>query len=459
MKTILAHGTFDILHVGHIHHLTQARALGDRLVVSITADAFVRKGPQRPIFSADQRKAQLDALRCVDEVIIVEGRNAVPAIERVRPALLVKGLDWQDKLDDPDLKADTAAMLALGGELRFIGPTLASSSALSHHLQPPSDALRQFLATVAETPDQFTQAIASLRRLKVLVIGDPITDIYHTVYPLGLTAKASAVSLRHVVSETYQGGILAIARHVRALTPHVRCLKPQWGGMPGEVTKERWVSAPNGDQPLTKYFAMLRDGAEAPPTVYDTEHALRDSIHWADLVVVGDFGHGALPLDVRKLVQEEAQFLAVMCQTNSANHGFNVLPQRYWRSDMFALDRTELALAAGEQSPEPHATLHALRRQLGADHAFLTRGDVDTIAQREGEESVCPALNITPVDTLGAGDAFFATAALACAAKLPLPLATLVGQLAGSQAAQVVGNREPVNTSKLIEYGRQLLAK
>ncbi len=461
MTIVLCHGTFDCVHSGHIEHLRAARAFGDRLVVSVTGDAWVRKGPGRPYFSAADRKAHLEALRCVDEVIITECRNATEAIQRIQPATLIKGLDWQDKLDDPDLKADTAAMLAIGGTVEFVGPTLASSSALINHALKPLDApLRDFLDTIGLTGHQLREAVERFSTLKVVVIGDAIHDHYHTVYPLGLTAKASAISLRHVVSEIHQGGVLAIKRHLEQFTTQVRAVALA----NGVTVKERWVSAPSGDQPLTKYFAMLREQESPTPAQFDA-YGLRDSIHWADLVVVGDFGHGAMSQSVRKLVQDEARFLAVNCQTNSANYGFNILPSKYWRCDLFSLDRTEIALAAGEQKPEPVSTLGTLRRQLDAKAAFLTQGDVDTIAfgngERLGNDLIvrCPALNAAPVDTLGAGDAFFAVVALAGAAQLPLPVCTLLGQLAGYQAVQIVGNREPVSKSKLLEHATQLLAK
>ena len=71
MKTVLVGGCFDILHFGHISFLTQAKALGDTLVVALESDDNVRKskGPLRPIHSQENRKTMLETLSCVDEVI------------------------------------------------------------------------------------------------------------------------------------------------------------------------------------------------------------------------------------------------------------------------------------------------------------------------------------------------------------------------------------------------------
>ena len=83
---------FDLLHAGHIDHLAEARKLGDFLVVSLTLDQFVNKGPKRPVFTWDDRAKVLRALRCVDTVIPTA--CAVDAIRYVRPQLFVKGRDY-----------------------------------------------------------------------------------------------------------------------------------------------------------------------------------------------------------------------------------------------------------------------------------------------------------------------------------------------------------------------------
>ena len=80
-----AHGTFDLLHLGHVRHLEAARALGDALIVTVTGDAFVNKGPSRPAFLEGLRAEMLAALQCVDWVAINNSPDAVSAIKHVCP--------------------------------------------------------------------------------------------------------------------------------------------------------------------------------------------------------------------------------------------------------------------------------------------------------------------------------------------------------------------------------------
>ena len=91
MITVLAHGCFDVLHVGHVRHLQAARQLGDRLIVSVTADEFVNKGPDRPVFTATQRVECLRALRCVDEALVAYSQTAAATIREIRPTIYAKG--------------------------------------------------------------------------------------------------------------------------------------------------------------------------------------------------------------------------------------------------------------------------------------------------------------------------------------------------------------------------------
>ena len=95
-KTVFTNGCFDVLHPGHMDLLARARALGSRLVVGINSDESVRriKGPDRPIFTQDQRRAMLLALASVDEVHIFEELTPERLIKDLKPHVLVKGGDW-----------------------------------------------------------------------------------------------------------------------------------------------------------------------------------------------------------------------------------------------------------------------------------------------------------------------------------------------------------------------------
>ena len=97
LRLVLTNGVFDLLHIGHVTYLQQARALGDALVVGVNSDSSTRanKGPTRPLTPEAERAALLVALRCVDYVTIFEERTAEALVAALQPDIYVKGGDYK----------------------------------------------------------------------------------------------------------------------------------------------------------------------------------------------------------------------------------------------------------------------------------------------------------------------------------------------------------------------------
>ena len=130
-KIVLCNGVFDLLHYGHLRHLQAARRYGDWLVVSITKDAYVRKGPGRPVFSGQERREMVGALNCVDRTVLVE--SALEALEMVHPQVFVKGSDYQGKIEPEHV----AYCKANGIEIVFTNEPHYSSTQLLHYFDKP----------------------------------------------------------------------------------------------------------------------------------------------------------------------------------------------------------------------------------------------------------------------------------------------------------------------------------
>jgi sugar/nucleoside kinase (ribokinase family) len=211
---------------------------------------------------------------------------------------------------------------------------------------------------------------------------------------------------------------------------------------------------------MSKLFSVNYIDLDPPPpeAVRAVLESLKAAIDKVDLVVVADFGHGLMTEEVRALVQNRAPFLALNCQTNSNNHGFNIITQQYQRCDCFSLDEQEMLLACARRNIDHDRELNALRARFGSRCAWLTRGAIETIGiDDHNRQSRWPPLEPSATDTIGAGDAFFSVASLAAAAGVPIELSTFLGQLAGAQAVKVVGNSQPVSKSALLENCLSLL--
>lgn len=182
-RVVLAHGCFDLLHLGHIRHLVEARKLGDRLVVSVTSDRFVNKGPGRPRFTEAERAEALSALACVDEVKINDSADAVLMIEHVRPAFYVKGIDYSEVKDDEALARESAAVAACGGEVVFTSTRKWSSTELLEERDPYEDYLD--VLPKVECDASFAEVLADL------ILGRHANCVLHFIGNGGSAAIAS----------------------------------------------------------------------------------------------------------------------------------------------------------------------------------------------------------------------------------------------------------------------------
>ena len=94
MKTVLAFGTFDLLHPGHLSYLTQAKKLGEKLIVVVATDSNVEKGKgKKPINSEEHRRELVEALSIVDEAIVGSENNYFECIEQIKPSIIALGYD------------------------------------------------------------------------------------------------------------------------------------------------------------------------------------------------------------------------------------------------------------------------------------------------------------------------------------------------------------------------------
>jgi rfaE bifunctional protein nucleotidyltransferase chain/domain len=487
-RLVQCHGTFDLIHPGHIYHLEEAKDFGDVLVATVTAEKHVNKGPGRPYFNDALRAKNLAALSCVDYVVVVPYQAAVEAIECVKPHIYCKGREYEDPTVDVtgNIHDDVQTVQRFGGQVRYIGSIVFSSSKLlNRHFDNVPVQVKEYCRELAceVSADAFREAVESFADLKVLVVGDIIFDRYSYVRVQGLTSKNQILSTRFLNEETQAGGALAVHRHLRNFCNHVHliglvgkeswlesllrnyiaedddlCLREEHFST---VVKQRFVEPLREGKELTKLFSVNLIDADPPcRKVEETLLATMNRIiRDYDIILVADFGHGVMSERMRRLVEEQASFMALNCQTNSNNHGFNIISRQYKRCDCFSLDEQELLLSSACRHVDYIEELGKLRRSLGAKHAWLTRGGTETIGLQDGKEpSLLIPLESKIVDTVGAGDAFYSVAALSAKLGFPINLSTLIGQLAGAQSIRIVGNTEPISKQALLKSGMTLLS-
>jgi rfaE bifunctional protein kinase chain/domain/rfaE bifunctional protein nucleotidyltransferase chain/domain len=483
-RIALAHGTFDLLHMGHVRHLEQARALGDLLFVTITADAFVNKGPGRPVFPATLRAEMLAALTYVDSVAINDAPTAENVIGRIKPDVYVKGSDYAQAEDDitGKIEEERKTVEAHGGRIHFTYDiTFSSSSLLNRHFDVFEPKLRSYLEATRSRweLDDFATIIDSIKDKSVLLIGDTIIDEYHYVSPLGKSPKENLIPTLYRSAEVFAGGVIAAANHVASFCRNVNvitclgddaeaeslvrsALKPNVEltviNRPAAPTtrKRRFVDSDYLRKMFEVYFmddAPLTGAVEGGVIA---EFAQRASQY--DLVIATDFGHGMLTGKVRQELEARSRFLAVNAQSNSANHGFNLIT-KYRKADYICIDAPEARLAVGDS----HAEMEIIAGELLPAHVdcsrlIVTHGRHGCLTYDRGKGiHHIPAFTGRAIDTMGAGDAFLAVTSPMVESGHDMEMIGFIGNAVGAIKVGIVGHRQSVDRIQLLKYLNTLL--
>ena len=483
-KIVLCHGVFDLLHYGHIEHLTEAKKQGDVLVVSVTAAKYVNKGPGRPYFNDQQRLAFLAELECVDYVILSEAVTVHEIVRYVQPDIYVKGQEYADASSDVtgNIGPEQEIVERYGGCIYFTkGEVYSSTKLLNNFFGALPDDVVQMAKELrvkygSNVASQVRDIVEGFEKLKVLVVGDIIIDDYVFCKVQGLTTKDTAMSTRYDFRERYAGGALAIARHLANFAGEVTLLSmmgPErdiadyimrtMSKVECRIVQDKYFVTPVKKRylkmhPIRQVYEKLfsvnrlleRDGIRQVD-FSNFYRNLEEMLPRYDMVVACDYGHGLLGPRAIQLLQGKSRFLAVNCQANSSNYGMNVIT-KYEHADAFVVDERELRMAFGQSIEENNELIARLSKQMASSYSWVTLGASGALGQSGQEQVSIPAMTVHVKDTVGAGDAFYSLAMLSAVSRIRLDIATLIANVAGAIKTNVVGNAVPVNKVDLLKF-------
>ncbi len=477
-KIVLCHGVFDLLHIGHIRYLNQAKEHGDILIVSLTPDRFVDKGPDRPAFTEVLRAEALASLGEADYVTINEWPTAEETLRLIRPDVYAKGDEFKDVDSDPAGKigGEADVVKEIGAKLVFTSDIVFSSSNLiNRYLTQNSEEMNEYLQMFRARYElnDILSMLDKMSELKVLVVGDTILDEYQIAATLGKSSKDPILALKYQSHELYAGGGLAVANHVANFAGEVTLLsmlgdtdryedfireklnpkiEPYFFTRPNSPTtlKRRFIDGYS----LSKVMEMYIMNDDPLPSNVDS--ALCDQLEQLlggyDVVIVADFGHGLVTPNMVELLSSKAPYLAVNTQANAGNRGFNTIG-KYPSVDFFSLAEHELRLETRDQVNDLRPLLIEVGKKLDVKLAMVTQGSRGcSLWNPESEFVKIPSFISNVVDRVGAGDALFSVSAMAGSMGLHEELVGFFGNVAGSLAVQIMGNDKSINKEAMKKY-------
>jgi rfaE bifunctional protein kinase chain/domain len=473
-KVIMCHGTFDIVHPGHLRHLAYAKEKADLLIASLTADEHIMKANHRPYVPQELRASNLAALEFVDFVIVDPNPTPIQHIRAIQPDYFAKGYEYFTNGIPPRTREEMDTLASYGGEMVFTpGDVVYSSSALIES-QPPSLGIEKLLALMDSEGFDFNdlrRAISRLSGIRVHVVGDTIVDSYSQCSLLGATAKSPTFSVKHDLTERYAGGAAVVAKHMQAVGAEVT-----FSTVVGDDELGRYViddlqqanieCIPFVDptRPTTHKERFIADGYKLLQvdrvdnrTISERAQdflcsALRNTS--ADVVVFSDFRHGIFNRQTIGTLKEAIPAEAVrVADSQVSNRWGNIL--EFTDFDLLTPNEREARFALGDQDSVVRPLASELFRQARCRYLILKLGERGLIGYRSPGPMPREFFTIESfvdrlVDPIGAGDALLAYASLALVATGHIVMAAVLGSLGAAIACELQGN-SPVSRSKVEE--------
>src|SRR5574338_1536304 len=218
-KVIMCHGTFDVVHPGHVRHLLYAKTKADILIASLTADQHIMKGSLRPYVPEDLRAFNLAALEMVDYVVIDRDAEPLRNLALIQPDYFAKGYEYMNGGLNPKTREEIKVLETYGGEVIFTPGDIVYSSSSLLDLEAPSIAVEKLMVLMQSEGLPFRdlrEALTKLNRVRAHVVGDTIVDSYTYTTMIGGMTKTPTISVRFDRKVDFAGGAAVVAKHLRA---------------------------------------------------------------------------------------------------------------------------------------------------------------------------------------------------------------------------------------------------
>ena len=479
-KFVLAHGVFDIFHIGHKRHLENAKSYADFLVVSITTDKFVKKGPNRPIFNSMQRAELISSLEAVDYVYINNDETPVHLIKEIKPNFYIKGNDYSNLKKDltGNIYKEKKATENGGGELIISNEIEFSSSNLINNYFKPTLILSEIKKNEKNLNlfrNECIKSIKKIKDLKIAVIGEIIFDEYLISAEMGKPSKENIFAVEFKTKKTYLGGSFAIAKQLSKLSKNVTLFTS--GKFNSEqskllndklntsknlkvkriksdfknIIKSRYITSEN-----KKMFDVYK--REGNSDYLDPKNLIKDlkiSIKNYDLVLISDFGHGFFSKELYNIILKNSKYLCINTQTNAGNRGYNLIT-KYKKANMVALDEPEIRLALKNKTDPIKKVTQDLFKIMKVEKIVVTLGKKGILVFSKNSKNKIKSFKLSafetnPIDTIGAGDAVFGIASALAVCKSELKIISFISNLLGAMTTNIVGHEKSIEKNEILK--------
>lgn len=466
-RLVMAHGTFDLVHPGHLRHLAYAKSLGDVLVVSITSDEHVLKANMRPYVPQELRALNLAALQLVDYVVIDGLAEPLLLISQLQPDTFVKGYEYEAEGLPPKTLTEKQFVEAYGGRIVFTPGDFVLSSSAVIESDPPNIGLEKLLTLMGVENLSFedlSRGLFGADRLKVMVVGDLIVDGLTNVSVIGGHRKTPTPSVRVESRERYVGGAGVVAKHMAATGAHVTLLTIAGDDdvydfarrdLEASGVELRVITIP--ERPTTFKDAVVADGYRLL-RVDDVDNSLiPDAVQdrmfkevqgfSGDAVIFSDFRHGIFNRStIEHFVSAPQPGIFKVADSQVASRWGNILD--FHGCDLVTPNEQEVRFALADQDTVIRPLGSQLYEQMKCRTLILKLGsrgclvfrDPEQEAQRRSFFTIDGIVRRPVLDPVGAGDALLAYSTVSHLLTGNEVVASIIGVIAAGLECEYEGN-------------------
>jgi cytidyltransferase-like protein len=470
-KVIMCHGTFDVVHPGHIRHLMYARGKADILVASLTCDEHIAKANFRPYVPEALRALNLAALELVDYVIVDQDPTPLRNLARIQPDMFAKGYEYTDGGLHPRTIEEVKVLESYGGEIMFTPGDIVYSSSALIELAPPSiahDKLVSVLEAEGLTFGSLYEALDRFAGTRVHVVGDTIVDTLTRTTLIGGNTKTPTFSVRYDGKVDYTGGAAIVAKHLHAAGADVTFSTVLGDDPLKDFVVEDLAAAGvtchaeiDPTRPTTNKNAFVADGYRLLKVDTLDNRTISDKILGritqtlkttaVDAVVFSDFRHGLFNRQtITALIDAIPPSVYRVADSQVASRWGNILD--FIGFDLITPNEREARFALGEQDMGVRPLARELFQNAKCKTLILKMGERGLLTYRARPDQddvrsffVVDSFVDRVVDAVGAGDALLAYATLAMTVTRNEVIASVLGAVAAAVECEHDGNI-PVGT-------------
>ena len=471
-KVILCHGVFDVVHPGHIRHLIYAKTKADILIVSVTADKFIKKGVYRPHIPEDLRALNLAAFEMVDFVVVDKNENPLENISLLKPDFFAKGFEYTAKgLPKATIK-ESKAVESYGGKMIFTPGDVvySSSNFLSNFL--PHVQMEKLLILMNRNKVSFEilkKITKKLNNIKVHIIGDTIIDTYTRTSLIGGQIKTPTISVLYQNEDKYIGGAGIVAQHLKSAGANVTFTTVLGDDDLKKLTVKQLKKIKieinaiiDKTRPTTSKNVIVANGYKVLKVDKLDNQPISKSIldkiikkiksKKSDIVIFSDFRHGIFNSESVKALTHSLNKNVFKCADSQVATRWGNISD-FKNFDLITPNEKESRFALADQDSTISELTIKLKKEANYKNLILKLGEKGlfsvTSNLNQDHAFTIPSFVENLIDPVGSGDALLAYSSLALYKTKSLFIASIIGAIAAACECEKDGNI-PVSVEEIV---------